>query len=891
MPESTSVSEEPFVLATSFSSSVDLDSGMTVAGCLTTWRARQPKNNSVTNEEVAELMETIVHNGHTNESGIYSVVSPQLSTDARRGQQLHRRSTSATSVAAGLYSSFNNHIAFRTDPLKHHRHAICLDIQQPRKLVFNTQTLKSCYMNRMARQTPAALDVATVPEAAPELTKQHPGRKRTLSKNHDNSSRPQVPQVVAIDTSAAALQGGATGAGFLATPTDSNTDSSSTMAKADVAKWQASPTPPTGTPKEGRRQSPQSTFCEDGAYLTGAWAGDYCTSENTTANDGDTERDKSMLRRVWSQSSTTIHPPSPRTSPTPAAMASQSLPLLTAAAKNTGPPTSQYMSHKMQKEPPAAPTLATPPLTASVPNSADASHQSPQMHAVAYVQPSTQKPPSPRSSNSSRDALASTDNIADDVADHQPEGGFAETQSRPMSTILMVAATEENSGDTTQRVQQEEQTQQTQQAQQAQQRESNWFRRQTKSSSLKRPSGSAVAPSTQYEARLLRAQQQRDAAMTEAAELQRHLDELQRTGDAEIARLREEVAAAGQKLRAEYELRTAAEAKCSMMECELAELSSNIQYEAQNLVAQERRAHKGELERAARKHREVVQLMEMERAQVGALKLSLERETAARDSEHAEADRLRSALAAIERQMSPASLPRSASAAERKSRSGSRSASPTAVSLLENDAHISGRMLFGCDVARPDLRLGEFIAFVDAASEKEALASAFMQRSLREDVEPTLAADAATSALPSLSGWSRHRRLLHSALDATLELESYTPRVAVERVVSPACYLCSCSVTRAVPRVSTDASAHAHGAMFRMRLGADDADSKPLCAHCHTRMMAVCSFFAYLRIVRRRLTRRPIAEVWLEVNRARLHMWLVRSGASPDCQLRIEHTD
>ncbi|KAJ2614350.1 hypothetical protein H4S08_001747 [Coemansia sp. RSA 1365] len=840
--ESTSVSKEPIVLARSFSSSIDTDM-------------------------------------------IYSVVSPQLSADARRGQQPHSRSTSTTSVAAVLYSGFNNHIAFRTDPQKHHGHTIRLDIQKSRQLVFNTQTLKSCYMTRMSRHTPAALDVATVPEAAPEPTLQQSRRKRTLSRNQDNSCLPQVPQAVAIDTSAAVLQGGSTGAGHLATPTDSNTESSGTMAEADAAKWQASPMPPTGTLKEGKRQSPQSTFCEDGAYLTGAWAGDYCVSENTTANDGDTEQDESMLRRAWSQSSTTIQPPSPRTSPTPEAMASQSLPLLTATPKNTEPPTSQHLSHKIQQEPPAALTLATPPLTASVPNSVDASHQSLQMHAVAYAQPSTQKPPSPRSSSSSRDPLASTDNTIDDVADQQPEGGFTETQSRPMSTILMVAATEENSGDTAQQIQQIEQ------AQHAQQRESNWFRRQTKSGSLKRrPSGSAVAPSAQYEVRLLRAQQQRDTAMAEAAELQRRLDELQRAGDAEIARLREEVAAAGQKLRAEYELRTAAEAKCSMMECELAELSSNIQYEAQNLVAQERRAHKGELERAARKHREVVQLMEMERAQVGALKLSLERETAARDSEHAEADRLRTALAAIERQMSPVSPPRTASAAERKSRSGSRSASPAASFLLENVAHISGRMLFGCDVAQPDLRLGEFIAFVDAASEKDALASAFMQRSLREDVEPTLAADAATSALPSLSGWSRHRRLLNSALDATLELESYTPRVAVERVVSPACYLCSCSVTRAVPRVSNDASAHAHGAMFRMRLGADDTDSKPLCAHCHSRMMAICSFFAYLSIVRRRLTRRPIADVWLEVNRARLHMWLVRSGASPDCQLRIEHT-
>ncbi|KAJ2808949.1 rab guanine nucleotide exchange factor S2 [Coemansia guatemalensis] len=835
----TSVPEEPAGLAASFSSSVDLETGT-----------------------------------------IYSVVSPQLSADARRGRPQHRRSTSVATAAAAtvLCGEVTNHIAFRTGSQEQHGHGIRLDTQQPQQLVFSSQTLNSCHMARMARQTPAALDVATVPKTSPDLTKEQAGRKRTSSRSQENASRTEKPHVAAINTSTAALQGGGTGAGHLVTPTDSNPEANGTMAVAGSAKRQTSPAPPAGAPKEGNRQSPQPTFREGDAYLTGTWAGGYCASEETAANGGSTAQDEGVLRRARSQSPTQ-QSPSPRTSPSPAAMVSQSLPLLaTAAIKIKQPPSSQHPPQKTQPPPPASLALATPPLTASVPHSADGSHQSLQMPAAAYAQSSTQKPPSPRSSSGSSDTPARAEIAVDGDADHQPDhlsdNGYAEAQSRPMSTILMVAATEENSGDA---------------AQKAQQRESNWFRRQSKSNSLKRqPSDPAAPPGTQYEARMLRAQAQRDTAMAEAAELQRRVDELQRAGEAEIARLREEVAAAGRKLRAEYELRTAAEAKCSMMECELAELSSNIQYEAQNLVAQERRAHKSELERATRRHREVVQLMEMERAQVGALKLSLERETAARDAEHAEAERLRAALAAIEHHMSPVPPPQSASATERQSRSGSQSASSSATSPLECDAHIAGRVFFSCDTARPDSRLGEFLAFVDAASEKEALASAFMQRSLREDVEPTLAADATASTLPSLSGWSRHRRLLHSAQDATLELESYTPRVAVSRVVSPACYLCGCSVTRAAPHVPSDASARAHGVMFRMRLGADDADSKPLCARCHARMMAICSFFAYLRIVRRRLTRRPIADVWLEVNRARLHMWLVRSGASPDCQLRIE---
>ncbi|KAJ2079781.1 hypothetical protein H4R24_003537 [Coemansia sp. RSA 988] len=822
-------------------------------------------------------------------TNIYSVVSPQLSASAQRRRHPHRRSTSATSAATAFACSVTDNIAFSAGHQEQHGHSFPLDAQLPRHILLSTQTLNSCYMARIARKTPAALDVATVSGTAPKSTKQQPDRKSASSKGRGNNIRAGTPQVVAINTSTAVLQGGGTDAGPIATPPDSNPEASGTMAGSDMAKWQASPAPPTDTLKEGKQQPPQSTFREGDAYLTDTWANSYCSSEETAANGSGLAQTGDVLRRARSQSPTQ-QSPSPRISPSPEAMASQSLPLLATGTKSSK---SHQLPQKTQQPPPASLALATPPLTASVPHSADGSHQSLQMHADTYAQSSAQKPPSPRSSNGSSDAPAPAESTVCGVAvnqpahyagrrfNHLPDNDFAEEQSRPMSTILMVAATEENSRDT---------AQEALQALQPQQRESNWFRRQSKSNSLKRqPGDSAVPPGTQYEARMLRAQAQRDTAMAEAAELQRRVDELQRAGDAEIARLREEVETAGRKLRAEYELRTAAEAKCSMMECELAELSSNIQYEAQNLVAQERRAHKSELERATRRHREVVQLMEMERAQVGALKLSLERETAARDSEHAEAERLRAALAAIEHHMSPVPPPRCASTTERQSRSGSQSATPATTSPLECDAYITGRVFFGCDAARPDSRLGEFLAFADAPSEKEALASAFMQRSLREDVEPTLAADVTASALPSLSGWSRHRRLLHSAQDATLELESYTPRVAVARVMSPACYLCGCSVTRSAPPVSSDASARAHSVMFRMRLGSDDADSKPLCARCHTRMMSICSFFAYLRIVRRRLTRRPIAEVWLEVNRARMHMWLVRSGASPECQLRIEH--
>ncbi|KAJ1830653.1 RAB3A interacting protein [Coemansia sp. RSA 2711] len=636
-----------------------------------------------------------------------------------------------------------------------------------------------------------------------------------------------------LDTSAAALKGGMAAADHLVTPTDSNPERSDGSLDGGAVERAASP---------GR-----ATFAC--AYLTEPSAASYCEARRSTAHS-----ETQALRSGG--------PPSPS--------GSRSLPLLTAEPKP-----------RLVAASPPPPALATPPLTAA------SSLSSPQMAASAELAAA----PPDASALAGTEPDAAGDNQAA-ACGHKPPAApgsahHATAPSRPMSSIVLVAATAENTG------------------RGLAQRETNWFRRQSKSisSGADTPSKSigtgAETPSrsidseadtpskstdsrtdVQYEARMLRAQAQRDAAMAEAAALQQQLG----SSSAEVARLSSELAAARLKQQREYELRTAAEAKCSAMECELAELSSNIQFEAQSLVAHERRAHKRELERAAQRHGEVAQLLEMERAQVGALKLSLERASTELDRERSECARLRGGMAAFERQFSSLMAP--------GGRIGPDGPAPRSeLPPPENpdadaSAHIAARLFFGNDAARADTRLAEFLGFINAASEKEAQGGAFMQRSLREDVAPTLAADSA--ALPSLSGWTRHRRLLHSVQDATLVLESYVPRLPTSRVLSVACFLCGGSASRvslAEPRLS----GRAQSALFRMRFGDGDGDNKPLCSHCHARMVAVCSFFAYLKIVRRGLIKRPIADIWLEVNRARLLMWLARSGASPDCELHVAH--
>ncbi|KAJ2901066.1 RAB3A interacting protein [Coemansia aciculifera] len=434
-----------------------------------------------------------------------------------------------------------------------------------------------------------------------------------------------------------------------------------------------------------------------------------------------------------------------------------------------------------------------------------------------------------------------------------------------------------------------------------------------------------------YETLMLRAQEQRNEAMAEANTLQQQMDELQRASGSEIAQLRAELEAASRKLRIEYELRTAAETKCALMECELAELSSNIQYEAQNLVAVERREHRAEIDRMTRSHEEVSQLMEMERAQVASLKQSLEAANVALDHERAEADRLRSGMVAFERQVGALIAPTSTPASSADKPLPSLSGRSFSASVLSNgsgrlarstpqsldcvvmgsmvEPHIVGTLYFGNDATRPDTRLAEFLGFINGTSDKEAQNCAFMQRSMREDVGPTLVADT-SSGLTSLSSWSKGRRLVHSVQENTLILESFSPRVQLSRVMSLGCYLCGCSISRPQssasllsmplsPPLSSASSSDqqrvqslggsvcGRSEMYRMRFNDNDEDNKPLCHHCHGRMVAVCSFFSYLKIVRKGLIKRPIADIWLEVNKARLQMWLARSGASPDSRVAI----
>ncbi|KAJ2682498.1 hypothetical protein GGH99_004718, partial [Coemansia sp. RSA 1285] len=181
----------------------------------------------------------------------------------------------------------------------------------------------------------------------------------------------------------------------------------------------------------------------------------------------------------------------------------------------------------------------------------------------------------------------------------------------------------------------------------------------------------------------------------------------------EIEQLRRELEDARRQQRIEYELRTIAETKCMRMEYELAELSSNIQLEAQTLVAVERRGHKREIDRLTRQLREVEQLRDVDGEQVTCLKQCLESAATDLDEARAEVTRLRSAIDAFEQNQKPPQSAKSAAAAA------------IYHSEQRQPPHIAGRLFFGTDGTRADTRLGEFLGFLNVASEREAMASAF----------------------------------------------------------------------------------------------------------------------------------------------------------------------
>ncbi|OLY85341.1 hypothetical protein AYI68_g471 [Smittium mucronatum] len=142
------------------------------------------------------------------------------------------------------------------------------------------------------------------------------------------------------------------------------------------------------------------------------------------------------------------------------------------------------------------------------------------------------------------------------------------------------------------------------------------------------------------ETEFIKIKEQKNDALKELEKAQSNLESLKTSSSKTIADLTDSLSKAKFQLQVETNLKNVAESKLATMECELAELSSNIQVEAQNIVVSERKDRKSQVEKLIQKKKETEDLLLMERSQVQALKTALERLGSLLDSEKQEKDRL-----------------------------------------------------------------------------------------------------------------------------------------------------------------------------------------------------------------------------------------------------------
>ncbi|OMJ28465.1 hypothetical protein AYI69_g2060 [Smittium culicis] len=145
--------------------------------------------------------------------------------------------------------------------------------------------------------------------------------------------------------------------------------------------------------------------------------------------------------------------------------------------------------------------------------------------------------------------------------------------------------------------------------------------------------------STNFENEIVKIKEQKNNVLKELEKIQAEL-EYTKESSKSISELTESLNKSSFQLQVEKNLRSVAESKLATMECELAELSSNIQVEAQNIVVSERKDRKSQVEKLILKKKEIEDLLVMERAQVSALKGTIERLGTLLDVEKAKNDKL-----------------------------------------------------------------------------------------------------------------------------------------------------------------------------------------------------------------------------------------------------------
>ncbi|OMH80071.1 hypothetical protein AX774_g6513 [Zancudomyces culisetae] len=282
---------------------------------------------------------------------------------------------------------------------------------------------------------------------------------------------------------------------------------------------------------------------------------------------------------------------------------------------------------------------------------------------------------------------------------------------------------------------------------------------------------------------------------------------------AEIAELKMLVEMTNCNLKAETERRIKAETKLKDMEQELAELSNNIQLEAQSIVVTERIEKKNELEKMDKQKREAVDLLEMERAQVTALKTTLENCGRELDQESKKNQKLAEQLERMQRAIERLQKEKNELSERLKQKEKvangvltSVDSQDTVVEDVHNDVQLVStnkiaegeskridienqnifyekqdggksqivmvsRMKF-LDRPESESESEEFQQFLQCKTDKDSFNTQFFQKIFKEEIEPALllsfASNSSTSLIPS---WSKYKRLISAIQENTLLLQ------------------------------------------------------------------------------------------------------------------------
>lgn len=169
-----------------------------------------------------------------------------------------------------------------------------------------------------------------------------------------------------------------------------------------------------------------------------------------------------------------------------------------------------------------------------------------------------------------------------------------------------------------------------------------------------------------------------------------------------------------------------------------------------------------------------------------------------------------------------------------------------------------------------------------------AFQTIFMKRVQTEDVDPCLKFDQA--------GWRLNRRLPNSCKDGQVYLDPIraetlllpvleaTSTTATANDIPKAIKCALCGLSMVLP-INPDAPSSMM--LFRLRFEEESVDNwniqtaRMVCCGCRRRLVAVCEFYSYTKLIVRGLVggKRSAGWIWRELTKRRWRMWMARNGA------------